>query len=132
MKKRLLQYGICFIISSLISLWVMNNEGLFIAKEPVDIAAILCDAFFVPGIMLTMIGALLWISTTGLFDSIGYAVQVAGHTLLPFLFKSDKKSYYDYKTEKDEKRVRIPSFIFIVGAFFLLLSVIALMVWTSL
>ncbi|MBR5720989.1 MAG: DUF3899 domain-containing protein [Clostridia bacterium] len=129
MKKKLLQYGICFLIGAALALWVMYSEGLFIPNNPVDVPAVLCDAFFVPGILMVMVGALLWISTTGLFDALGYAFRVAGHNLLPFLFKKDIDSFYDYKTEKDGKRMKTPVFIFIVGVVFLVASGIALAVY---
>lgn len=132
MKKKLLQYGICSIIGNAIAFWVMDTEGLFITNKPVEISAILCDAFFVPGILLVMVGTLFWISTTGLFDAISYAFRVAGHSLFPFLFKSDSMSFYDYKTEKDGKRVKTPLFIFIVGAVFLIASGVALIIWYKL
>lgn len=132
MKKKLLQYGICFLIAAAIAFWVMDSEGIFVASKPVEISAILCDAFFVPGILLVMIGALLWISTTGLFDALGYAFRIAGHSLIPFLIKSDSKSFYEYKLEKDEKRGKTPVFILIVGAVFLLASAVALIVWYKL
>ena len=132
MKKKLLQYGVCFIVGALIAYWVMDIEGLFLVNVHSEIAAILCDAFFVPGILLTMVGCLIWIATTGFFDSIGYAVKVGMHLLLPFLSRGESKSYYDYKMEKDEKRGITPIFVFIVGLFYLLLSGIALIVWMNL
>lgn len=132
MKKRILQYGISFLIGALLACWVMNIEGLFLVDVPSEIAAILCDAFFVPGILLTMVGCLIWIATTGFFDSIGYAVKVGMHILLPFFNKGERKSYYDYKMEKDEKRGKTPIFVFIVGAFYLILSGIALIIWMNL
>ena len=132
MKKRILQYGICFLIGALLAYWVMNIEGLFFIDVPSEIAAILCDAFFVPGILLTMVGCLIWIATTGFFDSIGYALNVGMHIILPFINKGERKSYYDYKMEKDEKRGKTPIFVFIVGAFYLVLSGIALIIWMNL
>ena len=129
MKKKLLQYGICFLIGAAMALWIMDSEGLFIQNSHVDVSAVLCDAFFVPGILLVMVGCLFWISTTGLFDALGYAFRVAGHTLFPFLFKANSESFYDYKTEKDGKRIKTPAFIFIVGTVFLAASGIALAVY---
>ena len=129
MKKKLLQYGICSLIGAALALWVMYSEGLFIPNNPVDVSAVLCDAFFVPGILMVMFGALLWISTTGLFDALGYAFRVAAHTLLPFLFKTDILTFYDYKSEKDGKRMKTPVFIFISGVVFLAASGIALAVY---
>ncbi len=133
MKKKILQYGICLDIGALMAFLVMQNEGLFSLDdgELIDIVAILCDAFFVPGIFLASVGSLVWISTTGFFDAVGYAFSVAGHILLPFI-KGRHASYYDYKTEKAERRGKTPVYIFIVGAFYLVLSGIALIVWFNL
>lgn len=131
MKKKLLQYGICGIIGALIAYWVMDLEGLFLVwgKMP-DTWSILCDAFFVPGILLTMFGILFWIANTGFFDSIAYAFRTAGHILLPFI-RSDRKTFYDYKAEKAEKRTSTPYFVLIVGVFYLLLSGICLAIWCT-
>ena len=111
----------------------MDTEALFGVPDitPKLIAMILCDAFFVPGIFFTMFGALLWIASTGFFDSISYAFRTAAHMLFPILHK-ERKNFYDYKTEKAEKRAGTPVFIFIVGAGFLAISMICLVFWASL
>ena len=132
MKKKLLQYGICGAIGALLALWVMDMSGFFeLWQQPAEAMLILCDAFFVPGILLVMFGALMWIATTGFFDSIAFAFRAAGHLLLPFLHL-ERKTYYDYKAEKAEKRGSTPYFIFIVGACYLALSVVFLIIWAAL
>lgn len=129
MKKKLLQYGICVVLGGLMAVWVMDLEGFFIVwKDRAAAASILCNAFFVPGILLSAFGALFWVSNTGFFDSVSYAVHVMGHMFWPFA-KSKRKSYYDYKMEKAEKRAAVPAFIFIVGVFYLALSLICLGIW---
>lgn len=129
MRKKLFQYGFCVLFGALIAYWVMDSQGLFVVWSETSAAlAILCDAFFVPGILLASFGALFWIACTGFFDSVAYAFRTAGHILLPF-FRIEKKSYYDYKTEKAEKRAPVPGFIFYVGVFYLALSVICLVIW---
>lgn len=130
MKKKLLQYGITTAVGAVIALWVMNMEGLFEIEGLTAnlIFMILCDAFFVSGILLALFGALVWISTTGFFDTFGYALRTAAHLILPFV-KHDTKTFYDYKTEKAEKRTESKGFLVIVGSFYLLLSAIFLMLW---
>ena len=129
MKKKLLQYGICVVLGGLIALWVMDLEGFFILwRERATAVSILCNAFFVPGILLASFGALFWVANTGFFDSMSYALHVVGHVFLPFA-KSKRKTYYDYKTEKSEKRGSVPTFIFVVGIFYLTLSLICLGIW---
>ena len=68
MKKRLIQYGVCGVVGALIAYWIMNSKGLFsLGYSTADVFLILSDAFFVPGILITLFGVLLWIATTGLF-----------------------------------------------------------------
>ena len=129
MKKKLLQYGICVVLGGLMAVWVMDLEGFFILwGERATAVSILCNAFFVPGILFSSFGALFWVANTGFFDSVSYAAHTIGHIFIPFA-KSKRKSYYDYKTEKAEKRAPIPGFIFHVGAFYLALSLICLGIW---
>ena len=129
MKKKLLQYGICGVIGGLMAVWVMDLEGFFIVwRDKAAATSILCNAFFVPGILLASFGALFWVSNTGFFDSVSYAFHVVGHMFLP-MGKSKRKTYYDYKTEKADKRAAVPAFIFIVGVFYLALSMGCLVAW---
>ena len=134
MKKKLLQYGLCGAFGAAIAIWIIAAEGLF---QPVDTTLkeamfILCDAFFVPGALLTAFGAMLWVATTGFFDALGYAVRVAGHLFLPFA-KLERQSYYEYKEAKAEKRgSTVPYFVIIVGFCYLALSVICCIVWANL
>ena len=129
-KKKLLQYGICGLVGAVIAYFVMDAEGLFLiwGSSKQSVVSILCDAFFVPGILLTMFGCLLWIANTGFFDSLGYAVRTAAHLLIPFR-KTERKTFYDYKEEKAEKRGKTPTFIGIVGGFYLLLSAVFLVIF---
>lgn len=131
MKKKLLQYGISTVIGALISVWVMNLEGLFDGVAyPTDLVMmILCDAFFVAGVLLALFGVLVWISTTGFFDTFGYAMRTAIHLILPFIHH-ERRSFYDYKTEKAEKRGSAQYFLIIVGGGYLVLSAVFLIAWT--
>ena len=130
MKKKLLQYGISTAVGAAISVWVMHMEGLFeiegLTKDLIYM--ILCDAFFVAGIFLALFGALVWISSTGFFDTFGFAFRTAAHLILPFI-KHDNKTFYDYKTEKAEKRGDTKGFLVIVGIGFLLVSAVFLILW---
>jgi hypothetical protein len=127
-KKKLLQYGITTVVGGLIAWRVMDAEGLFlIAGEPEHTKAILCDAFFVPGILLALIGMIVWVSSTGFFDALGYAVKTAAHMFIPFI-KTERQSFYDYKMAKAEKRGSTPHFITFVGIAFILVSVVFLLI----
>lgn len=130
MKKKLLQYGISICAGALIAYWVLETEGLFLASGwPIDtLMMILCDAFFVPGIFLSLLGALVWIASTGFFDALGYALHVASHILIPIL-KNEYDTYYDFKEARAEKRSATPYFLIFVGLGFLAVSLVFLLLW---
>lgn len=133
MKKKLLQYGATAVVGALIALWVMNIEGFFIiidseSDQIKEIFNILCNAFFIPGMLLILSGVIMWIASKGFFDSFGYAGRTAAHMFIPFM-KPERKSFYDYKEEKAKKRGKVPYFLMIVGAAYLLISVVFLILW---
>ncbi len=140
MKKKILQYSITTVVGGLIAYWIMYSQGLFqllgatgsSPEKTAEILFILCDAFFVPGIMLVMVGILMWIATTGLFDSLGYAARTALHLIFPTGLK-ERKTFYDYKVEKAEKREGSKPlyFILFVGIGFIVISVLMLIIWSS-
>ena len=132
LKKRILQYGITAALGLAAALLIMNAQGFFVLfGNNADTYSILSDAFFVPGMIMVSLGALIWIAGTGLFDSVSYALSVAAHAVIPFL-KNKPKSYYDYKSEREGKTTKTPMFILYTGGGFLAISVIFLIVYSSL
>ena len=129
LKKRILQYGITAAVGLAIALLIMNAQGLFVLfGNNADTWSILSDAFFVPGMIMISVGALVWIAGTGLFDSVSYALTVAAHAIIPFL-RNKPKSYYDYKSEREGKGGKTPMFILYTGGGFLLLAVVFLIAY---
>lgn len=131
MKKQLLKYGISTAIGAIIVVLVLNAEGLFFASGyPADtVVMMFCDAFFTAGILLGSFGALLWVSTTGFFDAIGYTAKIVGHMFLPFIGKGEHQNFYDYKMAKAEKRGKVEFFLLIVGGSYFAVSMVLLVVW---
>lgn len=92
----------------------------------------LSDGFFVAGLLMTGLGALIWISTTGFFDIMSYGVRS-----LTVLFSSlknprDHKSYYDYKVERDAKRGKPRFSLLLVGLASVALSALFLALYYNL
>ena len=126
-----MQYGITAAVGLAIALLIMNAQGLFVLfGNNADTYSILSDAFFVPGMVMVSVGALIWIAGTGLFDSVSYALTVAAHAIIPFM-KNKPKSYYDYKSEREGKTTKIPMFILYTGGGFLVIAVVFLIVYAA-
>ena len=77
----------------------------------------LADAFTVPSIVMLMLGLLVWISTMGGFDMLGYALSRAKEAFFPSTYKHEQ--FYDYKVRKDKNRKRGYGFMFISGGIYL-------------
>lgn len=86
----------------------------------------LCDGFFVSGILIGGIGAMVWVSTTGFFDILAYGFK---NLSILLLFRRDRKykRFYDYKAEQDAKRQK-PQF-FLLGIGLILLAIAGVMLY---
>jgi hypothetical protein len=107
-----------FTVSMLISL------GFSFTNDLIDIYSNLAAAFTVPGLLAVLIGALVWVSTTGFFDTLTFGVSILFKGLLPFKKGERFERFYDYKARKDEKRLTGYGFIVISGAIFLVIGII--------
>ncbi|MBQ8719743.1 MAG: DUF3899 domain-containing protein [Clostridia bacterium] len=130
MKGRLIKYSLTAAVGLLVAFLVAAGQGLFSASSPPILYSILSDAFFIPGILILSAGALVWIASTGFFDSLAYALSAAAHSLLPFP-KAEKKSYYDYKCERSKKRSAAPRAFLYTGVAFVALSLLFLALYSS-
>lgn len=123
---RFSQYAAATVAGLAIAIPVALAQGFAFGQAAYRNAGCLSDGCFIAGVLLTSVGLLSWISTTGFFDLFAYALHS-----LPVLFTALKKpeeheSYYDYKAMREEKRDKPLYFLIIVGVACLLLSVIFL------
>jgi len=100
--------------------------GLFDNPDLVRTFRILCDSFFVTSVLLMGFGLFGIISTTGFFDIFGYSAEYAKSVFFPGLRKKrNAKDYAEYKSlRKDRKRAEWHNVI--VGAIFLAISMVFL------
>lgn len=120
--KRFSKYLIVpFIGICAVALFVWSRD-IFAQTDAREIFKILCDAFFIPGILICAAGLIVLSSNEGAFDAISY-----GLTSFINMFKRDpsKKydSFYDYTSSRSEKKTPF-AFLLITGGGFLLVSMI--------
>ena len=109
------------------ALYVALTRNIFSVTNPSQIFAILSDSFTVPGVLLTGIGGLMFVSNEGGFDALSYGI-----TSFIDLFRKEKKNkyktFYDYKEEKASKTLPV-SFVLISGLIFMALAIIMLLLY---
>ena len=116
-----------YVIASLISLGMalalLLERGTFSKTEAAQLWQDLSDAFFVPGVMLTGIGGLVFVAGNGIFDMLNFGVR---KVLL--LLRSEKhraafpRTYYDYLQTKADRSNKGQGFLIVVGGIMLALS----------
>ena len=101
---------------------ILWAKEIFAQTEAVKIFHILCDAFFVVGVVITGAGLLVFSSNEGSFDMIVYGVS----SFFDLFRKVSKKKYptfYDYKVSREDKKIKF-GFMLICGIFFLVIAFI--------
>ena len=123
LKNNLIKYGITVIAASLVTIITLYNQGFNTSLEITEKMRLLADAFTIPGVVLVMLGCLVFVSTSGFFDMISFGIARGVSMLIPFSHKS-KETFYEYKTRKNEERFTGYSFLFYVGAVFVAVAIV--------
>lgn len=123
-KKFLITLGISLLCVFLIS-WM---RGIFDKNTQQEVFHVLCDAFFIVGVIITGIALLVFVSNEGAFDIIIYGTTMFINW---FRHKSERKyeTYYDYRMEKSKNKSSFGS-ILIVGIFLILMSLLMLALYS--
>ena len=126
-RKVIWRYVITTVSAGLVVLLMLRLNGFWEVDTIIEKYTILADAFTIPGVLLIMISALIWVSSEGFFDGLSYAFSRVGSYLIPFYRKSlEHENYYDYKQRKNEKRLHGYSFLFFVGLAFFAVAIVFL------
>lgn len=121
LKKYLITAGVGFAIAFLVA----YSKDVFSQTDLSTIFHILTDSFCVSAVLITGMGALIFVSNEGAFDGIAYAVRS-----FVDIFRKEKKNkyhtYYDYKESKKERNTGF-AFMLITGLFFMV--IMGVMYW---
>ncbi len=93
---------------------------------------ILCDAFTIPGLLLILVGAMIWISTQGALDGIAYCVRFAIFSLIPGKRIDRDEKYGDYVERRRGKRASGYGFLFISGLVTMVIAGVFMVLFYSL
>ena len=124
-KGLLLKYGITTLVDLAIGgayFFSRIPASQFSLVSDADKARVLCDAFFLPGILTLFIGLLMWLASDGAMDGGGYLFAYVKHAVIPGR-RGSFESYGVYLARKRENRKKGGTgFLCIVGLVFILVS----------
>ena len=128
--KKTLKWIIPILIGCTIAILVMSTKGIFTANDSKTIIHILTYSFIVPGVVITGVGLLVFVSNEGVFDIIIYGVYqfVTMFSANPAARKY--KSFNDYREIKRSSKMSFGNIV-IVGLGFLLISGIFAIIWLN-
>ncbi|MBQ8622864.1 MAG: DUF3899 domain-containing protein [Oscillospiraceae bacterium] len=107
-------------------------RGLLEASDISHVFMILSDSCFVCSVLYIGLGALVWISLSGIFDILGFGIKSLKYLFTPIKKDPAEGGYYEYVLEKREKRKgkTPPYLVLIIGLIILVLAVIFLVLWS--
>ena len=126
--RNIIKYAIALLVGAgLLFLYMWLNEFSQVT-DTAEKYRMLTDAFSIPGIILIMVGGLVFASTDGFFDMITFGLSKAKSMLIPFSKKSNE-TFYDYKERKSKNRLSGYSFLFFTGIAYLTVGIIFLILF---
>ena len=122
-KSTILKYLVAVAIGASITLLFLYLNDFFVASQLEVKYKLLADAFTIPGLLYIMLSVLLFVSSQGTFDILTFGIGKFTKSLIPMSHKN-VESFYDYKTRKDEGRIKGYSFILFTGIAFTVTAIV--------
>ena len=125
LRNVLLKYGITLCIGALMAYAVIELHGYAQAATAAERYMVLSNAFTIPGVILIMCWALVFVANEGAFEGISYAVTYAVKLLIPGTGSNRQERYSEFVERRRAKgKTKGFGFLFFVGAAFLVVAVV--------
>ena len=125
--KSIRKYLITLLVGFIGVFFIAYAKDVFVQTETVKVFHILCDAFFVVGVVITSVGLLIFSSNEGTFDMLVYGVS----SFFDLFRKVSAKKYatfYDYRESRADKKIRF-GFMLVCGLVFLAVAFIMFFIY---
>ena len=131
MKPKLRRYIVSLAAGLAVGVILFVSRGGLAAQSDAEVYHLLCDAAFVPGILLLSLGLLVFVADDGLFDMFGFTIMRA-----TAVFHSREareampKTYYDYHCMKHQRKAD-NRFLLAAGGTCLALALVFLLLYLT-
>lgn len=126
--KKVLKYLIPFLLCAVVVILILVSRGSF-SSSGQSLMRDLCDAFFVPGVVMTCFGLLVFATNGGAFDMLAFGVRKLFDLFKRDLTKVKYRTFYDYREAQKENKRSFGNFIF-VGLGFVLVAIAFFLVYS--
>lgn len=108
------------IAEGIITAYILWDKNIMGQTDIAEIYKILCDAFFVPGILFACLGVMIEISNAGFFNIFSYSMRLfADRFTKSRNFRNQYETYFDYTVMKSNKEVVPTYYILHTGLLFI-------------
>ena len=126
--KKWKQYLLCILfVGGMAAFYLWSWD--FATGDRVTRLRLICDGFAVPGVLLLCLGALIWASSLGALDGLGYSLRMAYGALVPGKRLQKEERYADYVARKRQKACRGYGVLLISGGFAVAISMVFLVLY---
>ena len=127
-RVTLIKYAICFGIEALIAFFVIWSKGFFTDRAAVNIQ-ILSDAFFVPGILMSLLAGMMYVSGEGALIGISFVLRNVVLAFVP-MGRAKHELYADYRARKlKEAKKHNNRYMLVSGLVFLFIGIVFTVIW---
>ena len=127
-KESLRNYAICFGVEALIAFLVIWSKGFFGQSTAVNIQ-ILSDAFFVPGILMTLLAGMMYVSGEGALIGISFVLRNVVLAFIP-MGRARHEVYADYRARKlKDAKKHNNRYMLVSGLVFLFIGIAFTVIW---
>lgn len=124
---------VTLLIGLAMAVGVLLSRGTFSATDSQTLLKDFSDAFFVPGVLITGMGALVFVSVQGVFDMMSFGVKKVLALVRSEEYRAKQpKTYYDYLKLQEERPRTAYGFLLRIGGVFLLLAVVLVVLHSTL
>ena len=125
--KSLRKYLITIAVGLIGAFGIAYSKDIFSVTAPATLYHILCDSFFVMGVVLTGFGLLIFSTNEGTFDMLVYGIK----SFMNMFKKNPEKKYedfFDYRQSRADSKFSF-GYMIICGLFFLAVSFVMLFLY---
>ena len=127
-RRTLIRYAVCIGVGILIGFLVVWSKGFFAHSAAVNLQ-ILADAFFVPGILMTLFAGMLYVSDGGALIGIGFVLRNVALAFIP-MGRTKHETYADYRARKLGQPKHSANWcILVTGLIFLAVGITLTVIW---
>ncbi len=127
-KAAIRNYGICVGVEALVAFLVIWSKGFFTDSAAVNLQ-ILSDAFFVPGILMSLFAGMMYVSGEGALIGISFVLRNVVLAFIP-MGRARHEVYADYRARKlKEAKKHNNRYVLLSGLTFLFIGVILTVIW---